>query len=112
MGERDLGHLVRGGLEQVVDELRSIGATFERYDGPLLSADEKGIHERVTEGSPGSRIPTSPVSSSIFRCLRSRASPPEAARGHTDGRRAGGEPLDDARADRVRERREDRPTGS
>jgi catechol 2,3-dioxygenase-like lactoylglutathione lyase family enzyme len=32
-------------LEQVVDELSSKCVTFERYDNPLLNADEKGIHE-------------------------------------------------------------------
>jgi catechol 2,3-dioxygenase-like lactoylglutathione lyase family enzyme len=32
-------------LEQVVDELRSRGVTFERYDDPSLETDEKGIHE-------------------------------------------------------------------
>jgi catechol 2,3-dioxygenase-like lactoylglutathione lyase family enzyme len=32
-------------LEQVVDELRSSGVAFERYDDPALGADEKGIHE-------------------------------------------------------------------
>jgi catechol 2,3-dioxygenase-like lactoylglutathione lyase family enzyme len=32
-------------LEEVVDELGSRGVTFERYDDPSLSADEKGIHE-------------------------------------------------------------------
>jgi catechol 2,3-dioxygenase-like lactoylglutathione lyase family enzyme len=32
-------------LEEVVDELRSRGVTFERYDDPALKADEKGIHE-------------------------------------------------------------------
>jgi catechol 2,3-dioxygenase-like lactoylglutathione lyase family enzyme len=32
-------------LEQVVDELRSAGVTFERYDDPALKTDEKGIHE-------------------------------------------------------------------
>ena len=32
-------------LEQVVDELRARGVTFERYDDPSLGADEKGIHE-------------------------------------------------------------------
>ncbi len=32
-------------LEEVVDELRSRGVTFERYDDPSLGADEKGIHE-------------------------------------------------------------------
>jgi catechol 2,3-dioxygenase-like lactoylglutathione lyase family enzyme len=32
-------------LEQTVDELRSSGVTFERYDDPSLQADEKGIHE-------------------------------------------------------------------
>jgi catechol 2,3-dioxygenase-like lactoylglutathione lyase family enzyme len=32
-------------LEQVVDELRSNGLTFERYDDPALKTDEKGIHE-------------------------------------------------------------------
>jgi catechol 2,3-dioxygenase-like lactoylglutathione lyase family enzyme len=32
-------------LEQVVDDLSSNGVTFERYDDPGLSADEKGIHQ-------------------------------------------------------------------
>lgn len=32
-------------LEEVVDELRARGVTFERYDDPSLGADEKGIHE-------------------------------------------------------------------
>jgi catechol 2,3-dioxygenase-like lactoylglutathione lyase family enzyme len=32
-------------LEQVVDELSSKGVTFERYEDPVLRADEKGIHE-------------------------------------------------------------------
>ena len=32
-------------LEQVVDELRSKGVTFERYDDPSLKTDEKGIHK-------------------------------------------------------------------
>jgi hypothetical protein len=32
-------------LQQVVDELSSRGVTFERYDGPSLETDEKGIHE-------------------------------------------------------------------
>jgi catechol 2,3-dioxygenase-like lactoylglutathione lyase family enzyme len=32
-------------LEEVVDELRSSGVTFEHYDDPTLRADEKGIHE-------------------------------------------------------------------
>jgi catechol 2,3-dioxygenase-like lactoylglutathione lyase family enzyme len=32
-------------LEQMVDELRSSGVAFERYDDPVLGADEKGIHE-------------------------------------------------------------------
>jgi catechol 2,3-dioxygenase-like lactoylglutathione lyase family enzyme len=32
-------------LEEVVDELRSNGVTFARYDDPALTADEKGIHE-------------------------------------------------------------------
>ena len=32
-------------LQQVVDELRSTGVTFERYDDPALKTDEKGIHE-------------------------------------------------------------------
>ena len=32
-------------LEEVVDELRSGGVTFEHYDDPSLKADEKGIHE-------------------------------------------------------------------
>jgi catechol 2,3-dioxygenase-like lactoylglutathione lyase family enzyme len=32
-------------LGEVVDELRSSGVTFERYDDPALSADERGIHE-------------------------------------------------------------------
>ena len=32
-------------VEKVVDELGSRGVTFERYDDPSLSADEKGIHE-------------------------------------------------------------------
>jgi catechol 2,3-dioxygenase-like lactoylglutathione lyase family enzyme len=32
-------------LEEVVDELRSSGVTFEHYDDPSLKADEKGIHE-------------------------------------------------------------------
>lgn len=31
-------------LEQVVDELDAHGVTFQRYDEPLLKADEKGIH--------------------------------------------------------------------
>ena len=34
-----------GDLEEVVDELRSSGVTFERYDDPSLKANEKGIHE-------------------------------------------------------------------
>jgi catechol 2,3-dioxygenase-like lactoylglutathione lyase family enzyme len=34
-----------GDLEAVVDELRSSGVTFERYDDPSLKADAKGIHE-------------------------------------------------------------------
>lgn len=32
-------------LEEVVDELRSHGVIFERYDDPALTADENGIHE-------------------------------------------------------------------
>jgi catechol 2,3-dioxygenase-like lactoylglutathione lyase family enzyme len=32
-------------LEQVVDELRSKGVTFERYSDPSLKTDAKGIHE-------------------------------------------------------------------
>jgi catechol 2,3-dioxygenase-like lactoylglutathione lyase family enzyme len=32
-------------LEEVVDELRSGGVTFEHYDDPTLKVDEKGIHE-------------------------------------------------------------------
>jgi catechol 2,3-dioxygenase-like lactoylglutathione lyase family enzyme len=32
-------------LADVVDELGSNGVTFERYDDPALSADERGIHE-------------------------------------------------------------------
>ena len=32
-------------LERVVDELRSNGLTFERYDDPALETDERGIHE-------------------------------------------------------------------
>jgi catechol 2,3-dioxygenase-like lactoylglutathione lyase family enzyme len=32
-------------LEDLVDELGSRGVTFERYDDPSLSADEKGIHQ-------------------------------------------------------------------
>jgi catechol 2,3-dioxygenase-like lactoylglutathione lyase family enzyme len=32
-------------LQQVVDELRANGVTFERYDEPSLKTDEKGIHE-------------------------------------------------------------------
>jgi catechol 2,3-dioxygenase-like lactoylglutathione lyase family enzyme len=32
-------------LAQVVDELRSNGVTFERYEDPTLKTDEKGIHE-------------------------------------------------------------------
>ena len=32
-------------LDEVVDELRSNGVAFERYDHPSLKADEKGIHE-------------------------------------------------------------------
>jgi catechol 2,3-dioxygenase-like lactoylglutathione lyase family enzyme len=32
-------------LEEVVDELRSSGVRFERYDDPSLRTDEKGIHE-------------------------------------------------------------------
>jgi catechol 2,3-dioxygenase-like lactoylglutathione lyase family enzyme len=32
-------------LDGVVDELRSKGVTFERYDDPTLKTDEKGIHE-------------------------------------------------------------------
>jgi catechol 2,3-dioxygenase-like lactoylglutathione lyase family enzyme len=32
-------------VEPVVDELRSNGVTFERYDDPVLKTDEKGIHE-------------------------------------------------------------------
>ncbi|MGH2716808.1 MAG: VOC family protein [Thermoleophilaceae bacterium] len=32
-------------LERVVDELSSSGVTFERYDDPALTTDEKGIHE-------------------------------------------------------------------
>jgi hypothetical protein len=32
-------------LEAVIDELRSSGVTFERYDDPGLKADEKGIHD-------------------------------------------------------------------
>jgi catechol 2,3-dioxygenase-like lactoylglutathione lyase family enzyme len=34
-----------GDLEEVVDELRSRGVSFERYDDPSLGADEKGIHK-------------------------------------------------------------------
>ena len=34
-----------GDLEEVVDELRSSGVTFEHYADPSLKADEKGIHE-------------------------------------------------------------------
>lgn len=30
-------------LEQVVDELRSNGVTFEQYDEPAIKTDEKGI---------------------------------------------------------------------
>jgi catechol 2,3-dioxygenase-like lactoylglutathione lyase family enzyme len=32
-------------VEGVVDELATKGVTFERYDDPVLKADEKGIHE-------------------------------------------------------------------
>jgi len=32
-------------LEQLVDELRSTGVTFERYEERSLKTDEKGIHE-------------------------------------------------------------------
>jgi catechol 2,3-dioxygenase-like lactoylglutathione lyase family enzyme len=32
-------------LDQLVDELASVGVTFERYDDPGLKADERGIHE-------------------------------------------------------------------
>jgi catechol 2,3-dioxygenase-like lactoylglutathione lyase family enzyme len=32
-------------VERVVDELRANGVTFERYDDPALTADEKGIHD-------------------------------------------------------------------
>jgi catechol 2,3-dioxygenase-like lactoylglutathione lyase family enzyme len=32
-------------VEEIVDELRSRGVTFERYEDPALTADEKGIHE-------------------------------------------------------------------
>jgi catechol 2,3-dioxygenase-like lactoylglutathione lyase family enzyme len=32
-------------LEQVVDELRTDGVTFEHYDDPSLETDEKGIHQ-------------------------------------------------------------------
>jgi catechol 2,3-dioxygenase-like lactoylglutathione lyase family enzyme len=32
-------------LDKVVDELTSDGVTFERYDDPVLRADEKGIHD-------------------------------------------------------------------
>jgi catechol 2,3-dioxygenase-like lactoylglutathione lyase family enzyme len=32
-------------LEQVVEELSSNGVTFERFDEPSLTTDEKGIHE-------------------------------------------------------------------
>jgi MFS transporter, DHA2 family, multidrug resistance protein len=31
-------------LERVVDELRSNGVVFERYDDPTLASDQKGIH--------------------------------------------------------------------
>ena len=31
-------------LEAVVDQLRSQGVNFERYDAPQLAADDKGIH--------------------------------------------------------------------
>ena len=36
-------------LDQLVDELRSRGVTFERYDDPALETDDKGIH-RLTDG--------------------------------------------------------------
>ena len=29
----------------MVDELGSNGVTFERYDNPVVKADDKGIHE-------------------------------------------------------------------
>jgi uncharacterized protein YndB with AHSA1/START domain/catechol 2,3-dioxygenase-like lactoylglutathione lyase family enzyme len=32
-------------IEQVVDELSAKGVTFERYDDPSLTTNEKGIHE-------------------------------------------------------------------
>jgi catechol 2,3-dioxygenase-like lactoylglutathione lyase family enzyme len=32
-------------LGEIVDELGSRGVTFERYDDPALSADERGIHK-------------------------------------------------------------------
>jgi catechol 2,3-dioxygenase-like lactoylglutathione lyase family enzyme len=32
-------------LDQVVDELATKGVSFERYDDPALTVDEKGIHE-------------------------------------------------------------------
>jgi catechol 2,3-dioxygenase-like lactoylglutathione lyase family enzyme len=32
-------------IGRMVDELGSAGVTFERYDDPALSADEKGIHQ-------------------------------------------------------------------
>ena len=32
-------------LERVVDELTAEGVTFERYDDPTLTTDERGIHE-------------------------------------------------------------------
>ena len=34
-----------GELEEVVEDLRSNGVTFEHYDDPALKADEKGIHQ-------------------------------------------------------------------
>jgi catechol 2,3-dioxygenase-like lactoylglutathione lyase family enzyme len=37
-------------LESVVDELRSNGVSFERYDDPALRTDDKGIHE-LDDGS-------------------------------------------------------------
>lgn len=44
-GSATVATLYVADLDAVVDELRSRGVTFERYDDPELRADEKGIHE-------------------------------------------------------------------
>ena len=53
-----------GDLEEVVDELRSNGVTFEHYDDPMLQAMRRGSISLPTAGSRGSRILTATPSRS------------------------------------------------